>query len=459
MFCLLATLLMTTAVYSDNTQCTAPSSIEVIDLSPDTPLHPALHGRRTAALIRNSAAAEWAANLSSGWLDELASSHTMLHHASMQPTTAPLFGNYDSSPASLSLKEVFPAPFAEHSMRVSELVASGEQLRYWSGDPTLVGLSGAAELWPQLEPCPGGETIGRAWIGSKGVVAGAHYDNYHNSFCQLIGEKRFRLLPPQHLSEVYLHPALHPRYRGSQLSNLSDVDRRKYPLFKGQPLVVTVKPGEVLYLPPMWLHQVESLVESLGTPESHLSASFSMWCHDTEVERAEGVFGLAVPFEQSWSTETTRTALRRYLSVPHLPFATCCVRHTGILDSTAEGVCEIQVLALAVLGDDGAVDGLWRSLVSRYTTLLPPSGSHLLRPQLEQGYCGTEGAVPGEARWGAAAERVVEHLRGLELPVQQLYLEDLAEQLIAFFVGKYHVMAFLQTCVHVIAPEQNTRHI
>lgn len=39
--------------------------------------------------------------------------------------------------------------------------------------------------------------------------------------------------------------------------NPADPDLRRYPLFRhASPLTVTVKPGEMLFLPSMWFHQV-----------------------------------------------------------------------------------------------------------------------------------------------------------------------------------------------------------
>ena len=50
-----------------------------------------------------------------------------------------------------------------------------------------------------------------------GVSSPLHYDAAHNVYCQLIGAKRFVLIPPEEAPNLYSYPRLHPSTRQSQL--------------------------------------------------------------------------------------------------------------------------------------------------------------------------------------------------------------------------------------------------
>ena len=55
------------------------------------------------------------------------------------------------------------------------------------------------------------------WAGVGGVSSPLHYDAAHNIYCQLVGRKRFLLLPPEETSSLYAYPRLHPSTRQSQI--------------------------------------------------------------------------------------------------------------------------------------------------------------------------------------------------------------------------------------------------
>ena len=93
-------------------------------------------------------------------------------------------------------------------------------------------------------------------------------DVYANSYVQLVGHKRFVLLPPTAATEaaVHLHPRPHPATRSSALDlehdaggaaggpGLSEEEREKVAALGAQEVVLS--PGEVLFIPPYWLHHV-----------------------------------------------------------------------------------------------------------------------------------------------------------------------------------------------------------
>ena len=103
------------------------------------------------------------------------------------------------------------------------------------------------------------------WIGAANVSAVAHYDHAHNAYVQVQGYKRFILAPPAASLSMYQHPAPSHSHRQSRILDLSSVNASEFPMFKDAPLqAVTVGPGDVLYIPPLWFHNVKALTTSIS---------------------------------------------------------------------------------------------------------------------------------------------------------------------------------------------------
>ena len=110
--------------------------------------------------------------------------------------------------------------------------------------------------------------ITRLWIGPAGTSAPLHRDVAENIYFQLVGRKRFFLYPPAFTPWLYSHPLR------SALPNYSRFDPEapdydRFPLSRDvQPLEVILEPGDAMYLPSRWWHQVRSL---------DVSVSFNFW--------------------------------------------------------------------------------------------------------------------------------------------------------------------------------------
>ncbi|XP_051260279.1 HSPB1-associated protein 1 homolog [Dicentrarchus labrax] len=99
------------------------------------------------------------------------------------------------------------------------------------------------------------------WIGTEGANTPCHLDSYGcNLVLQVQGRKRWHLFPPE--DTVNLYPTRIP-YEESSVFSQVDVlhpDLRRFPEFQGaRAHVVTLQPGQVLYVPRHWWHYVESL--------------------------------------------------------------------------------------------------------------------------------------------------------------------------------------------------------
>ncbi len=101
-----------------------------------------------------------------------------------------------------------------------------------------------------------------AWIGTR-TTAAAHFDISHNLACCVAGRRRFTLFPPDQISNLYPGP-LEPT-PGGQVVTMVDLDApdlERFPAFErahaaGQ--VAEMEPGDVLFYPAMWWHQVDAL--------------------------------------------------------------------------------------------------------------------------------------------------------------------------------------------------------
>ncbi|XP_072436013.1 HSPB1-associated protein 1 homolog isoform X1 [Chiloscyllium punctatum] len=99
------------------------------------------------------------------------------------------------------------------------------------------------------------------WIGTEGANTPCHLDSYGcNLVLQVQGRKRWHLFPPEDTASLY--PTRIPYEESSVFSsvNVVDPDLEHFPRFHGaKPHVVTLHPGEVLFVPRHWWHYVESL--------------------------------------------------------------------------------------------------------------------------------------------------------------------------------------------------------
>jgi len=100
------------------------------------------------------------------------------------------------------------------------------------------------------------------WIGNQ-TTAATHYDMSNNVACNLIGHRRFTLFPPSQIHNLYPGP-LEPTPGGQVVSmvDFDDPDFDRYPKFREalrNAQVAELGPGDVLFFPALWWHQVEAL--------------------------------------------------------------------------------------------------------------------------------------------------------------------------------------------------------
>ncbi|XP_014937769.1 HSPB1-associated protein 1 isoform X2 [Acinonyx jubatus] len=99
------------------------------------------------------------------------------------------------------------------------------------------------------------------WIGSMGAHTPCHLDSYGcNLVFQVQGRKRWHLFPPE--DTPFLYPTRIPYEESSVFSKINVVnpDLKRFPRFcKARRHMVTLNPGQVLFVPRHWWHYVESI--------------------------------------------------------------------------------------------------------------------------------------------------------------------------------------------------------
>lgn len=103
----------------------------------------------------------------------------------------------------------------------------------------------------------------RLWIGHRSNVS-SHYDTFDNLACVVAGQRRFTLFAPELIGKLYMGPIDHTM-AGPPVSLAASADApdpQRFPHFeqiRAEALVAELEPGDALYLPKLWWHQVEAL--------------------------------------------------------------------------------------------------------------------------------------------------------------------------------------------------------
>lgn len=100
------------------------------------------------------------------------------------------------------------------------------------------------------------------WIGNRTTIP-THYDVSDNIACVIAGHRRFTLFPPEQVRNLYVGPIdFTPAGQPISLVDPYAPDLKQFPKFaEAMPtaLVADLEPGDALYIPSLWWHQVESL--------------------------------------------------------------------------------------------------------------------------------------------------------------------------------------------------------
>ncbi|GGD47636.1 cupin-like domain-containing protein [Pseudoxanthomonas indica] len=100
------------------------------------------------------------------------------------------------------------------------------------------------------------------WIGNR-VTASCHYDALNNIAVCVAGRRRFTLLPPAQIHNLYPGP-LEPTPGGQAVSvvDFAQPDLQRYPRFAdamAHARTAVLEPGDAIFMPSLWWHHVQGL--------------------------------------------------------------------------------------------------------------------------------------------------------------------------------------------------------
>jgi hypothetical protein len=141
------------------------------------------------------------------------------------------------------------------------LTANNEILRQPQFAPLLEDIGSLPDF------CQPGE-LGRSinfWFGPAGTNTPLHHDTLMLLHTQVVGRKRWRFISPLETPRLYNY------YSVFSPIDLDQPDLARYPLFRNvKVLDVTVEPGETIFLPLAWWHQVSGLDVSLSVSYTNI---------------------------------------------------------------------------------------------------------------------------------------------------------------------------------------------
>eukprot|EP00467_Chlorarachnion_reptans_P004694 CAMPEP_0114512348 /NCGR_PEP_ID=MMETSP0109-20121206/14925_1 /TAXON_ID=29199 /ORGANISM="Chlorarachnion reptans, Strain CCCM449" /LENGTH=491 /DNA_ID=CAMNT_0001692021 /DNA_START=106 /DNA_END=1581 /DNA_ORIENTATION=+ len=317
---------------------------------------------------------------------------------------------------------------------------------YYSGPTTLLGKWGAKQLNLHIfdlkevkrsENIPEDEILkGNLWIGSQGVVTPAHFDEMHNFFMQVHGTKTFTLLPPTAWAALRLYPKFHHQHRNVRLDLENEKIMKK--LLSSSKLgakTVTLGKGQILYVPPLWFHRVET--------KSPVSISINIWSASRMVGQIGNAWNDPIPSNGKWGffkTFGVLAAFLRRLIVAVIPESKPCIKFLQKLhlnryehlkrygkDITSASPIDVHPDAQEIKEHKDYLDQVNKEAPSFLES------ANIKKPDLKS-WCSIDAEYENEAKRfvGPVARRFARLERGAIEIYLGNYIEDLAAQLVGF---------------------------
>jgi hypothetical protein len=108
----------------------------------------------------------------------------------------------------------------------------------------------------------GRDALASIWIGNRTRIP-AHYDLPDNLAVVAAGHRRFTLFPPEQLANLYIGPIdFTPAGQAISMVDLAAPDLERFPRFAEalrHAQVAELGPGDAIFIPAMWWHNVEAL--------------------------------------------------------------------------------------------------------------------------------------------------------------------------------------------------------
>jgi len=157
--------------------------------------------------------------------------------------------------------------FVKARMSLGEFIANLKAFLPVHGAPAIAAqCAKVSEVIPgfseenRLQALPG--VVPNFWLGNALTVP-VHHDHPYNVACVVAGRRRFTLFAPEQVSNLYIGPLEHtPSGAPISVVHPQSPDLTRYPRYRealASASVAELEPGDALYIPPLWYHQVEAL--------------------------------------------------------------------------------------------------------------------------------------------------------------------------------------------------------
>ncbi len=338
---------------------------------------------------------------------------------------------------------------------------SKDRYHYFTGDIDQLG----GWAYPDVQPIrellllnPKRSSI-NAWIGQPHVIAHCHYDGYHNFYAQLIGRKKFTLFRPTNWPGLYPYPFLHPSHAQAQVNASDEGDVGRMGLIQRVEAVeVVLEPGDLLYMPPLWFHEVESLT---------VSVSVNVWTDSRQTELVERLFSLPLPLGYEYKTQHGHEHAQ--WESPYQQRIAAALLIFRLLEKVCEHQSCVEPSKNRFYNSTGLNSNRQRETLNRYIFFihqlwstrykqlmlrgeLPgefPNGEHILceggdSKDIQTALIASE-RIDGDVHYGTYFEQVAQLVRGLPADTWQLWVGNYIEYIAASVLSNVrHVGVFLK---------------
>lgn len=208
------------------------------------------------------------------------------------------------------------------TMRALESNSFGRECCYVGSTPVdhhLPGLREASDI-----PMGDEKPLVSLWFGNRTRVA-AHFDLPENLACVVAGRRRFTLFAPEQVSNLYPGPLdFNPAGQAISMVDFYAPDFARFPRYREAlqaALVAEMEPGDVLYVPSMWWHQVEGLGD-LNVLVNYWWRSTPAWSglpQDALMHALLSIGGLPVEQRKAWGELFQHFVVNRDQASEHIP--------------------------------------------------------------------------------------------------------------------------------------------
>lgn len=208
------------------------------------------------------------------------------------------------------------------TLRELERKATGGECCYVGSTPVdhhLPGLRAHNDL--ELPDC---QPLVSLWFGNHSLIP-AHFDLPNNLACVVAGRRRFTLFPPEQVANLYPGPLdFTPAGQVVSLVDFHAPDFERFPRYREAleaAQVAEMAPGDLLYLPSMWWHQVEGL-DDLNMLVNYWWRSTPAWTglpQDALMHALLAIGGLPEAQRQAWGKLFDHFVVNREQATAQIP--------------------------------------------------------------------------------------------------------------------------------------------